>query len=264
MRLTPNLLGVGMAALVLILGLAQTGCRDPGTKSPVAGPLQPAAAAPARQAAGPCCMTLYVKVVVDKKYGVLARLLGGMRDSTWRRTVYDPANPWWRNPLIAYADPPFRDADVIGGADADSFSGDGATDNVAIRTTLVPHIDVAVKTIPRSDGIRGTLTTTISTVAEFYDGHWAEMVRQDGRKVTFSFDTCDPLQRTEVIGSETRTIPTFTFERYTRDEMKWEPKSNWPGQAKSGDWHVVIYGKQATLEVTSYRYVQQSVRSAPQ
>jgi hypothetical protein len=261
MRSATKLLGASIPALVVVLGLAQAGCRAPGANAPVAGPAQPAPAAPSRQAAGPCCMTLYVKVVVDKKYGLLAHLVGGMHDSTWRRTVYDPANPWWLNPLIAYADPPCRDADVVGRADAEAFSGDGATDNVAVRTTLVPHIDVAVKTIPRSDGIRGSLTTTISTVAEFYDGHWAEMVRKDGRKVTFSFDTCDPLQRMEVIGRETRTIPTFTFERYTRDEMKWEPKSNWPDQAKSGDWHVVIYGQQATLEVTSYRYVQQSASS---
>jgi hypothetical protein len=87
------------------------------------------------------------------------------------------------------------------------------------------------------------------------------MVHQDDRKITFHFDTCDPLQHMEVVRRETRTIPTFTFERYTRDEMKWEPKSNWPGQAESGDWHVVIYGRDATLEVTSYRYVQQSVNA---
>jgi hypothetical protein len=264
MKRATNIVGVGLAALWLALGLAASGCQDEGMTTPVAGTQPPAPAAPDCPAAEPCCMTLYVKVVVDKKYGQFAHLVGGMRDSTWRRTVYDPANPWWRNPLVAFADPPFRGADVVGGADAEAFSGDGATDNVALRTTLVPHIDVAVKTIPRSDGIRGSLTTTISSLAEFYDGHWAEMVRQDDRKITFNFDTCDPLQHTEVISRETRTIPAFAFERYTRKQTKWEPKSAWPQQPKSGDWHVVIYGKEATLEVTSYRYVQQSVRSAQQ
>jgi hypothetical protein len=253
------MLGVGMTTILLGLGLIPTGCQSAGARSPVAQPARLATLPPARQAAGPCSAVLYVKVVVDKKYGVLAHLVGGMRDSTWRRTAYDPANPWWRNALVAYTDPPFGDADVIGGADAEAFAGDGASDNVAIRTTLVPHVDVAVKTNPKSDAIRGTFTTTISTLAEFYDGHWAQMVRQDARKVTFHFDTCDPLRHTEVIGHETRTIPAFTFERYTRDQQKWEPKSNWPAQGESGDWNVVIYGKDTTLEVTTYRYVQQSV-----
>jgi hypothetical protein len=39
-----------------------------------------------------------------------------------------------------------------------------ATDDVTVRTTLVPHVGVAVKTIPRSDGIRCPLTTNINAV----------------------------------------------------------------------------------------------------
>jgi len=63
-------------------------------------------------------------------------------------------------------------------------------------------------------------------------------------------------RRVEVIGRETRTIPAFALERFTRDQQKWEPKSRWPVLAKSGDWRVVIYGSIATLEVTRYRYIQ--------
>jgi hypothetical protein len=59
---------------------------------------------------------------------------------------------------------------------------------------------------------------------------------------------------------ETRqTIPAFALERYTRDETKWEPRSNWPAEAANGDWHVVIYDKDASLEITSNRYIEQSV-----
>jgi hypothetical protein len=209
-------------------------------------------------------VVLYVKIVVDKKYNTLAYLLGGMRDSTWERTHYDAAKPWWNNALVGYAEPPIRNADVIGRDDAQLMTGHGASGNVTVHSTLVPHADVAVKTIPASDAIRGTLTTTISTAAEYYDEHWTQMAHETDRKVTFRFDTCDPNRPVEVVGHETRPIPAFALERYTRDEKRWEPKSSWPGDgaAESGDWRVVIYGKDARLEITSYRYVPASVAGA--
>jgi hypothetical protein len=131
-----------------------------------------------------------------------------------------------------------------------------------VKVALIPHADVSIKTLPRSDGIRGTITTTISTVAEYFDGHWTQMVLESDRPITFRFDTCDPDMRLEEIGQETRSIPSFAFERYTRDELKWEPRSDWPRDAESGDWRVVIYGKNAVVNVTSYRYVQSAAPDA--
>lgn len=269
MRLAMNILRVGMPALLLALGLTQTNCQGgsaPQVRTPIIAPVSaPVAPAPpllADQAPSTSSVMVYIKLVIDKKYGTLAHLVGGMHDKSWQRTTYDAANPWWSNPLIVYADPPFPDADTVGRADAQVMTGHGASANVAVQVTLVPHADLTMKTIPKTDAIRGTITTTISTAAEFYDGHWAEMVHETDRKVTFSFDTCDALRPMQLVGHEKKTLPAFIFERYTRDHEKWEPKSHWPGQAESGDWRVVIYGTNATLDITSYRYVQSSVAAA--
>lgn len=269
-----NTFGVGTIVMLLALGLAQTTCQHGGDRQPRTPAIDPAPvlglpappvaipSPPTPRAAETSSVMVYIKLVIDKKYNLLARLVGGKRNSIWQRTTYDAANPWWNNPLIAYAEPPFLDADVIGRADADVITGRGASGNVLVRLTMVPHADVAIKTSPSSDAMKGKATGLISTVAEFYDGRWVEMVREESRRITFEFDTCDPLQNLEVIGHESRAIPTFALERYTRDEEKWEPRINWPEQFKSGDWRVVIYGSDATIEVTSYRYVQQSVAGA--
>jgi hypothetical protein len=98
----------------------------------------------------------------------------------------------------------------------------------------------------------------MSTAAEYYDEHWTPMAHEADRKVIFRFDTRDPHRALEVVGHEVRTIPNFALERYTRDEERWEPKSSWPGDAESGDWRVVIYGKDASLDIIRYRYVQES------
>lgn len=211
---------------------------------------------PSEPKAAGSSVTLYIKVVMHKKYGLLARLLAGKRDSTWRSTDYDPANPWWENPPVVYTDPPLLAVDAVGRADARVITGEGSSDNVRIRLSLTPHADVAIRTIPSSDAVAGTLECTISTVGEFYDGEWVEMVRVADRKVRFEFDSRDPPDQMEVISEETRTIPDFVFERYTRDQQKWEPRSNWPSQGESGDWRLVIVVQEATLRTTRFRKVK--------
>ena len=62
-------------------------------------------------------------------------------------------------------------------------------------------------------------------VVEFYDGKWAGMVHEADRKVTFNFDTCAARRPLAEVAYEKKAIPTFTFERYTRDHEKWEPQS---------------------------------------
>lgn len=212
--------------------------------------------APESDVAVTSSVMVYIKLVIDKKYSVLAQLFGGMRDNTVQLTVYDPAKPWWNNPLIAYDELAVQNADIIGHADADAITGQGAIGNVTINVSMVPHADVTIKTIPKSDALKGTITATISIVAQFYDGEWVEMVHVADRKVTFSVNTCDPRQRPERIAKESRTIPAFTLERYTRDEQRWEPKTQWPKEPKSGDWRVAIDAKNVTLEITGYQYAQ--------
>ena len=258
--------GPWRTALVLAMALIQVACQrgsDPDPPAPIVAPVPaaPAAAPPpppadTPQLDGTSSVMVYINMRLEKKYGLLARLVGGREDSVEESEAYSPDNPWWINPLVAYADPPLMDPDVIGRADSKPLAGRGVSKNVTVNVKLTPHADVAVKTDPRSDAIRGTITVTVSAVAEFYDGRWVELVREKDRKLNFNFDTSEPHRHLQPIGHETRTIPAFSLERYTRDEEKWEPQTAWPDQPKSGDRRLVIYGKDPTLQVTSYRYVE--------
>jgi hypothetical protein len=254
-----KILGLGIVVVLLGLGLtliiSQRHGDRPSSASMSTSEISAISLSTPPNAATSSVM-VYIKVVIDKKYGALAHLVGGKHDNLLQHTVYDVANPWWSNPLIVHADAAIDHADVTGRTDAQALNGHGASENVTVQLTMVPHADLAIKTNPRSDCIKGTITTVIDTTAQYYDGHWVEMIHESDKPVTFTFDTCDPQQRVEVIGHETRTFPAFTLERYTRDHQKWEPKSAWPQQMESGDWHVVIYSKNAVLDVTRYRYVQ--------
>ena len=206
---------------------------------------------------------VYIKVVIQKEFGWAARNLGGMRDHTWRRTLYKRSNRWWENPLIVHSDPPIFEPDLIVGSNSASLTGEGSSKNVKVRVNLVPHADVSVKTIPRSDAVEGTITCVIAARASYYDGRWVEMVHEVDRTVTFNFDTRDPAQAMEVMDVETRRLPLFEFERYTRDQIKWEPQSRWPSSPVNGDWHVVIYGQDAVLKITRYRHMHTNPVSRP-
>lgn len=268
MRAGMSIAGRWIAVMVLGTALTQAACQrgsEPEPGDPPIAPVEaetvsvadvPAPPAGTPELTGTSSVMVYINMTLEKKYGLLARVVGGKKDSVEESEAYSPDNPWWINPLVVYADPPLPDPDVTGRADGRPImSGRGVSKNVSVHVKLIPHADVVVKTDPRSDGIRGTITVTISAVAEFYDGGWVEMVREDDRKLTFGFDTCDPSRHLEAIGHETRTISTFLLERYTRDKEKWEPKNAWPDEPESGDWRVGIYGKNATLQVTAYHYV---------
>lgn len=251
-----HLFGQLMLALALIACQSSSTPPDkPAAVAPLAQTTWLATTAPTSQPVGPTSVMVYIKTVVEKKYSLLAYLVG-KRDITIRHTVYDVNQSWWDNPLIAYADAPLAQADVVGQADAQAIIGQGNGDNISVKLTLVPHALVAVRTVPACDGLKGTITVSISTVADFFDGAWREMLRTTDRQLTFSFDTCDPHKPLRQIMHETRTIPAFSLERYTRGQVKWEPKSAWPDQPESGDGRTVIYGKDAILDVTGYRYAE--------
>jgi len=246
----------------LVLTLALIACQsssappdNPAAVVPLAQTTWLATTVPTSQPVGPSSVMVYIKTVIEKKYSLLAYLVG-QRNVTIRHTVYDVNHSWWDNPLIAYADAPLAQADVVGQADAEALTGQGNGDNISVKLTLVPHALVAVRTVPACDGLKGTITVSISTVADFFDGEWREMLRTTDRQLRFSFDTCDPHKQLHQVVHETRTIPAFSLERYTRGHVKWEPKTAWPDKPSSGDGRTVIYGKNAMLDVTGYRYVE--------
>jgi len=242
---------------MLALVLTYTACQDSYRHAPSDRAEQPVSlmTTPASQPAGPSSVLVYIKMATEKKYGLLAHV-GGKRDITERSGTYSAENDWWDNPLVVYGDLPFARADVVGRADAETITGRGSSTNVGLRVTLVPHADVALRTTPVSDAVKGTITVTINTVADFFDGDWVEMIRATDKRLTFTFNTCDAGKRLEQTAHETRTVPAFSLERYTRDREKWEPRSSWPDEPETGDWRTVIYGKDAVLDVTAYRYVQ--------
>lgn len=267
MRYAMTTVSWAIPLLLLATLLTQSACRNASHARPEVATSNPAqlavasTSAPASQPVGSSSVKVYIKLVVGKKYGVLAQL-AGRRDSTENQTSYDIDNKWWDNPLVVYADAPLPDPDVTGRADNPAILGEGASANVTVVVSLVPHADVAVHTTPQCDGIKGTITVNITTMADYYDGGWTNLVRMDGQKLTFRFDTCDPHKDLEPIGHEIRTVPAFALERYTRHHEKWEPKSNWPAKPASGDFRTAIYGKDARLEFTAYRYREPPVSAA--
>jgi hypothetical protein len=249
-----------VALCILVLSLAHIACQSIAGPTPEAAtpaPAQPvillSTAAPTSQPQSPSSVMVYIKMVIEKKYGFLAHIVG-KRDFTERDIVYDIKNNWWDNPLIVYADAPFVHSDVTGQADAEAIVGEGVSSNADVRLTLTPHAVVSLRTNPPSDGIKGTITVSINTLDEYFDGGWIEMVRTKDKLLTFSFDTCDPGRPLAPILHETRAIDSFSLEHYTRDHDKWDSRKHWPEENKSGDARVVIYGKNAVLNVTGYRY----------
>ncbi len=203
--------------------------------------------------AGFTSVRVFIKMIISKQYGVVAKVAGNP-NTVDRRMEYVAANPWWVNPLVVY-DEMHRipDPDLSAGSDSEEIIGQGKSSNVTVDLTLVPHADIAIKTMPKCEGMKGTITATIASISEYYDGQWVEMSRMD-KPLVFNFDTCDPKQTLIPIGVETRTVPDFAFERYTREKEKWEPRTAWPGKPESGDWRITVNGKSAKLQFTAYRY----------
>ena len=206
-------------------------------------------------------VTAYIKMVITKEYGFLAHV-AGKRNSTVISKPYDPANPnWWENPLVIYAEPPVPPGApapscpcILGCCDLDCITGTGVSSNARVSLNLVPHVDVNMAALPGCDGMKGTLTVRIRADASFFDGEWTPMLTLAEKTVTFAIDTCDPNRAAKAVAHEVRTFPVWAFERYTRSHEKWEPQTAWPAAPKNGDWQAKIYGTDAKLDVTGFRY----------
>ena len=262
-------MGIGLAVPAVLLCLASLHlmCRSeqPSTDAPGADAAATAAAAqetltataPATTLpAGPTAVRVSIEMVVHKKYGALARL-SGKRDVTITDQPYDDAKSWWDNPMVSHQDASFlHSGGLAAGADSATITGSGSSSNVSIALTLVPHADITLKTRAVSDCLKGTITATITTESDYYDGKWTPVARAKDSPVAFDFDTSDkdrPL-RPAPTTRESRAMPPFAFERYIRDREKWEPRSAWPTSPKSGDWRSSIYVKNAKLVITGYQY----------
>jgi hypothetical protein len=196
-------------------------------------------------------------MVVHKEYGLLAHVSGN-RDITVIDKPYAAGKNWWDNPMVIFQDPSFPNSALAAGASAAPIAGSGQSSNVSVEMTLVPHADVTLKTPATSDCIKGTLTATITTVSDYYDGKWTRVANVSDKPVVFNFDTSDKSRRLRPTASETRTVPPFTFERYIREHEKWEPRSAWPHQPRNSDWRCTIYVKDAKLAITGYQYVERA------
>jgi hypothetical protein len=192
-------------------------------------------------------------MVIHKKYGVLARI-SGKQDVTITDQPYDEGKSWWDNPMVIHQDASFPNSQVTAGADSASIAGRGSSANVSVDLTLVPHADITLNTLAASDCLKGTITATITTASDYYDGKWTPVARAKDTPVAFEFDTSDKSRPLRPTTREDRAMPPFSFERYIRDRQKWEPKSAWPTSPQSGDWRSSIYVKDAKLVISGYQY----------
>ena len=258
---------LGITAAVVCLVSSQLMCRDPsdrsreaqGSGAPSASTTAPDATVTAIAAttlpAGPTSVRVSISMVVQKKYGLLAHVVG-KRDVTVTEKEYSPDRSWWENPMVIHQDSSFPNSKVTADANSAAITGSGKSANVSIELTLVPHADVTLKTVAASDCIKGQITATITAISEYYDGVWTRMADAKDSPVTFDFDTADKSRALRPTTAETRAVPPFSLERYTRAHEKWEPKSAWPTAPKGGDWRCTIYVKDVKLTMTGYEYAQ--------
>lgn len=247
---------VVISEFILLLFAAFVVCAGNGysqTLSPDAGQqvVAPSAASPATGAAQTSVL-IYLKSVTVKKYGWLAQQVG-YRNTTVALLIYDPRMDWWTRPALLYEDTPISSPDAVGGADCAVMKGIGGSSNVDVTLALTCHADVAFKTLPKADCIKGTITATLTASANFFDGRWTNVVTVIEKPVAFKIDTCDPSRRIRPIGAETRNIPIF-FEAYTRGRTRWLSRTQWPGKPERADVRVVLYARDAQLDITGYRY----------
>ncbi|HUO08001.1 MAG TPA: hypothetical protein VM008_06860 [Phycisphaerae bacterium] len=196
---------------------------------------------------------VYVELTIERKYNLLARVFG-YANSTESRIAFDPAKDWWDNPIIVFADPVIPSPDATATADAAPLVGQGASTNVRVALTLTPHAEIAFRNAAKCDAIQGTITLSISTLSDYFDGDWTQMLVAKDRNVSFSFDTRIPGRPTTTVIHETRTLPLFVFQRYTRDHDRWDARTDWPTTPESGDFRITLVGKNATLHLTGYQY----------
>ena len=238
-------------------GILETDNSGAGTQV-AAAPTPPA---PPAAGAAQTSVLIYMKSVTVKKYGFLAHL-SGYRDSSESLTIYDPGKEWWARPALLYEDAPISDPDASGGADCAVMKGTGSSSNVDVTVALTCHADAALKTLPKADCVKGTITATLTASAGFFEGGWTDIVTVKDKPFVFTIDTSDKSRRITPTGAERRTLQV-SFEAYTRGRQRWIPKTRWPATPERGDARVVLYAKDAQLEITGYRYDDPS-STAPQ
>ena len=256
-------IGLAVPAALLSLASLHLMCRDrqdPSTDaqhgdapSPLPDETLTATTPATTLPAGPTSVRVSIMMVVHKKYGALARLTG-RRDITITDEPYDEGKSWWDNPMVIHQDASFPNSGLAAGADSTAITGRGSSSNVSVDLTLVPHVDITLNTLAASDCLKGTITATITTVSDYYDGKWTPVARAKDSPVAFDFDTSDKSRPLRPTTREARAMPPFSFERYIRDRQKWEPRSAWPGNPQSGDWRSSIYVKGVKLVITGYQY----------
>lgn len=195
---------------------------------------------------------VYIKSVTGRKFGLLAHCLG-RRDGVESRVVLDPAKDWWENPPILYREAALENPDAMGDAECEAIKGIGAGSNVEVSATLTCHASVALKSRPRSDCMKGTITAKLNARSRFYDDGWTDLVNEKGKTVVFAFDTTDRTRRLRETGTDRRSI-TISLECYRRDRQKWDRKSDWPAAPERGDIQSVFTSEDAVLEITGYAY----------
>lgn len=245
--------------LVCALCAMLAGCVD--TYSPQAGPsdtgrevvASPTPTDPPAPGTAQTSVLIYMKSITEKKYGVLARLVG-YRDSSESLTIYEPGKNWWESPALLYEDAPISDPDTAGGADCEVIEGIGGSSNVDVTVALTCHADIALKTLSKADCMKGTIMAKATASASFFDTRWTDVVTVRDKPFVFEIDTCDSSRRIRPIGTERRTIQV-SFEAYTRGRARWTPKTEWPATPERADVRAVLYARDAQLVVTGYRYV---------
>jgi hypothetical protein len=262
-------IGIAGASILTSLVLSQLMCQtapQPPAPSPSGDALTPdevaTMTAAATLPAGPTSIRVCIVMVVHKQYGLMAHLAGN-KDITKTDKPYDAGKSWWDNPMVMYEDLRFPGAGATVGADAASIAGKGQSSNVSVEMILVPHADVTLTTLVKSDCIKGTLKATITTLSEYYDGDWTDAADAKDREIVFELDSSDKSKQMTPTGFETRTLPPFTFGRYVRDHEKWDARNAWPAKAKNGDWRCTINVKDATLAITGYQYLTGETGTRP-
>ncbi len=198
------------------------------------------------------CVRFYLKSRTTKTFGWLARL-SGKQDCVEDRIVVDPAKNWWETPAMLYQDPPIAQPDVAAGADCGELQACGSSSNVHVALTLAGHATLALKTFPRSDCMKGTITLKLTGSSQFHDDEWTPLFNVKEWPLVFTFDTRDPARPVTRTGTERRTVQV-SFECYRRNTQKWSPKSGWPDSPERADMRTALYSRDAVVEVTGYRY----------
>ena len=248
---------IARCALAGMLCTALAGCME--NYAPQTGPsdtgkevVPPTSTAPHVAGNTQSSILIYMKSVTGKKYGWLAHR-AGYQDSADSLMIFDLKKDWWARPALLYQETPIPGPFVVGGADCEVMKGIGSSSNVDVTVVLTCHTDLALKTLPKADCMKGTIMARLTTSASFFEGRWVNVVTVKDKLFIFKVDTCDKSKRIKPTDTESRNIQ-ISFEAYARGRKVWAPKSEWPKTPERADVRVVVYARDAQLDVTGYRY----------